>query len=336
VLLVGGSTKMPMVREMLAKITGKPPNAELDANQVVAHGAAIHAGILAAKAGEGALEEPSEFENVEVLNVNSHSLGVGVNRRGKEETVNKILIQRNTQIPCARSGVYPLKRAGAMSLIVPVFEGESTDPRNCVRIGECRMTGLPGGLPKGAPFQVRLAYEPNGLVTVMALDMTDGKFVQSVIHRKNGLTEADIARETEFVTRLEIGCGCSLTDSGKTLAPCAGKAAASMPFILQCPYPHCKKYMILEDDQRGCRVQCLVCEGWIDQERSGSSSAAPPPVPAPRPASTAAARAAAGSGVPVAERQRIIQCPKCKTHLRVPPGEQRAIRCAICQQVFRG
>jgi uncharacterized protein YbaR (Trm112 family) len=124
-----------------------------------------------------------------------------------------------------------------------------------------------------------------------------------------------------------------------------------MPFILQCPY--CKKYMILEDNQRGSRVKCLIsgCSHWIDQEPSGSgervgraaASAAPPPVPAQAPATApsrapaAAPATSAGPAVLAAQRQRIVQCPRCQTPLRVPPAERaQVIRCPKCQQVFQG
>jgi molecular chaperone DnaK len=170
----------------------------------VAHGAAIHAGILAAKAGEGELVERvgREFEQVEVFNVNSHALGIAIKRN--DQPVTDVLIPKNTQIPFAASRVYGLRNAGIVSLRVRVLEGEAPNPEHNVEIGDCRVSGLPDDLPRGAPIQVRLAYEPNGLVNVMALDMTNGKFVQSVIDRHNGLTEADIARETEFVKNLDI------------------------------------------------------------------------------------------------------------------------------------
>jgi molecular chaperone DnaK len=197
VLLVGGSTRMPMVREMLERTAGKPPNAELDPDQVVAHGAAIHAGIVAAKAGEGELEE-----QVEVFNVNSHALGVAIIKNGKPVTA--VLIPKNTQLPFAASRVYGLRFAGAATIRVRVLEGESPVPDHNIEIGDCRITGLPEDLPRGAPIQVRLAYEPNGLVNVMALDMTNGRFVESVIERHNGLTDADIAREAEIIKSLEI------------------------------------------------------------------------------------------------------------------------------------
>lgn len=204
VLLVGGSTRMPMVRDMLHKMAGKPPNDELDPDQVVAHGAAIHAGILAAKSGDGELtdEVKGVFEQVEEFPVNSHALGVAIIR--KDAPVTDVLIPKNTQIPFAASRVYGLRHAGITSLKVRVLEGEAPVPEHNVEIGDCRVSGLPDDLARGAPIQVRLSYEPNGMVSVMALDMTNGKFVQSVIERHNGLTEADITRETEFVKSLEI------------------------------------------------------------------------------------------------------------------------------------
>jgi len=114
--------------------------------------------------------------------------------------------------------------------------------------------------------------------------------------------------------------------------------------------------MILEDNQRGCRVRCLIpaCARLIDQEPSGSGeqaaagktakgkaavrpgAAAPPPLPTPAAAPSRPPSVAGGPAVLVAERQRIVQCPGCKTHLRVPPSDRsQSIRCANCQKIFQ-
>ena len=206
VLLVGGSTRMPMVKRMLHELTGQPPNDVLDADQVVAQGAAIHSGILVAKGGEGTLEIGEELrrelEGVTELNVNSHSLGVEAMRG--DEPVNSVLIPKNTQLPFASSRVFRLRTPGATTICVTVLEGEATESANNARVGECRITDLPPGLPRGAPVQVRLAYGANGRINVMALDMTHGRFAQSTIQRADRLTSEDIRRETEFVRGLRI------------------------------------------------------------------------------------------------------------------------------------
>jgi molecular chaperone DnaK len=206
VLLVGGSTRMPMVKQMLRELTGKVPDDSLDADQVVAQGAAIHAGILAVKGKEAGLEIsedlPESFQGITELNVNSHSLGVQALRAGTE--VNAVLIPKNTQLPFAVSKVFQLRLAGATSVFVKVLEGEATEAASNIPIGECRVTGLPPNLPRGSPIHVRLAYNASGCVSVMALDMTSGQFAESEIARGDRLTEADIERERAFVNSLHI------------------------------------------------------------------------------------------------------------------------------------
>lgn len=206
ILLVGGATRMPMVKEMLRRATGKLPDDSLDADQVVARGAALHAGIVLASEGEGQLELEEEARkrigDVEVLNVNAYSLGVEAIKG--DRMVNAILIPKNTQLPIARSRVFRLHRAGATSIRVKVLEGEAPCAEDNILIGECKVTGLPAGLPAGSPVQVRLSYGANGRISVMALDMTSGRFAQTEIQRDYGMTEEDIRRESEFVQNLQI------------------------------------------------------------------------------------------------------------------------------------
>ena len=206
VLLVGGSTRMPMIKEMLRKATGKQPDDSLDADQVVARGAAIHAGILAAqgKAGELAIDDDlkDELKGVEVLNVNAYSLGIQATKQG--QPLNAFVIAKNTQLPFAASRIFRLTKAGATHVVVKVLEGESESPGDNIPIGECVVTGLPPNLPLRSPVQVRLSYGANGRISVMALDMTGGRFAQAEIKREYGLTDDDIRREADFVQKLAI------------------------------------------------------------------------------------------------------------------------------------
>lgn len=98
-----------------------------------------------------------------------------------------------------------------------------------------------------------------------------------------------------------------------------------MPFIIQCPYPKCRMFILLEDDARGKKVECLLCKGMINVDASESGGHGQPP---PQ-------REASAPATPSAQRQPITTCPKCSTLLRVPPeGEGQMIRCARCQTVF--
>ncbi|HZY88850.1 MAG TPA: Hsp70 family protein [Gemmataceae bacterium] len=207
VLLVGGSTHMPMTRQMLQELAGKEPDHTLAVSEVVARGAALHAGIVAA--GRPAEEVPFEDEardrlaQVVEINVNAHSLGVEVKNQ-QEERVNDVLIPKNTQLPTAFSRVYYTKAENQQRVRVKVLQGEAPKAEACISIGECWIEGLPPHLPKASPVQVRYAVSSNGLIDVMALDMTSGKMARTNIHRSSGLSDEEIAREAEWVRGLKI------------------------------------------------------------------------------------------------------------------------------------
>jgi four helix bundle protein len=153
VLLVGGSTRMPMVREMLHQVSGKMPDASVAADEAVAHGAALHAGLLLAQR-EG--RKPS----FQIKNVNSHSLGVvgtdpqtGMKRNG-------ILIPRNTPLPVTAKRVFKTSKSGQRSILVPIVEGESPSAEACTPIGRCSVRHLPpraaGPLFRRSPLPLRV------------------------------------------------------------------------------------------------------------------------------------------------------------------------------------
>ncbi len=208
VLLVGGSTRMPMVNEMLRRTTGKDPDDSLDPDQVVARGAAIYSALLAAQGAGGGLaidaEVHRELKDIGVIDVTAHSLGVQVFDDKANKRLNAILIPKNRQLPFAASQVFGTRKTGATSVHVKVLEGEAPDAAANIQLGECRVTGLPPGLPAGAPVQVRLSFGANGRVSVMALDMTGGRFAHAEIQRQSGLSEEDIRREAAFVKSLNI------------------------------------------------------------------------------------------------------------------------------------
>jgi molecular chaperone DnaK len=206
VLLVGGSTHMPMTGQMLQELTGKVPDNSLAVSEVVARGAALHAGIVAAHDfGEELLLEEGAREvlsQVVEINVNAHSLGIEVKQN--HERFNDILIPKNTQLPTAASRVYCTVVENQSRVRVKVLQGEATQADACISIGECWIEGLPSNLPKSSPVQVRCGVGSDGLIDVMALDMTSGKMARTAIHRSSGLSDEEIAREAEWVRKLRI------------------------------------------------------------------------------------------------------------------------------------
>jgi molecular chaperone DnaK len=207
ILLVGGSTHMPMTGMMMQEISGRLPDDSLAVSEVVARGAAIHAGIVAVRGGGAdavalGAQAQENYGRIEEVNVNSHSLGIEVKRQ--DGRVNDILIPKNTPLPTAASRVYRTVVENQQRVRVKVLQGDAPQADACISIGECWIEDLPPNLPKRAPIQVRCGCGSNGLIDVMALDMTSGKMARAEIHRSSGLSEEEIAREAEWVRGLRI------------------------------------------------------------------------------------------------------------------------------------
>jgi molecular chaperone DnaK (HSP70) len=206
-LLVGGSTHMPMTGQMLQELSGKAPDNSLAVSEVVARGAALHAGIVAARQRASDGQEIGDdirdlLADIIEINVNSHSLGIEIKQNDQRQ--NDVLIPKNTQLPTAASRVYRTVVENQSRVRVKVLQGEAQQADHCISIGECWIEGLPPSLPKASPIQVRCGVGTNGLIDVMALDMTSGKMARAEIHRSSGLSEEEIAREASWVKSLKI------------------------------------------------------------------------------------------------------------------------------------
>ncbi len=204
ILMVGGSTHMPMTGKMLAELTGKEPDRSLAVSEVVARGAALHAGIYEARKAkeEGETGGLIILEEVVEINVNAHSLGVEI--RKAEERINNKLIPKNTQLPAAVSRVYYTASEGQTRVRVRILQGEAQQAEACIPVGECWIEDLPEGLPKGSPVEVSCGVAANGRIEITAIDKTSGQAARAEIHRQGGLDDDDIAREAEYVRSLKI------------------------------------------------------------------------------------------------------------------------------------
>jgi molecular chaperone DnaK len=163
VLLVGGSTRMPMVARMLQSLTGLQPDRTVNPDEAVARGAALYAGHLLAGRSGGMT---STFH---VTNVNAHSLGVEGIESDTLRKKNIVLIPRNTPLPARYTERFATKSDGQRSIVIKVLEGESPQPAECITIGRTVVRDLPAGLPKGWPVEVTFEYGTNGRLAVEAL-----------------------------------------------------------------------------------------------------------------------------------------------------------------------
>ncbi len=193
VLLVGGSTRMPMVADMVRRLTGKEPDASVSVDEAVAHGAALHANILLSEArGQRPL--------LRVKNVNSHSLGVVATDTRTSRKRNAILIPRNTPLPVTAKRVFRTQKEGQKSILVQIVEGESASPDDCSQVGRCVARNLPVDLPAQTPIEVRFSYQDNGRLTVSVnVSGTRGE-LQHEITRDNTMSRQQLDAWRLFVT----------------------------------------------------------------------------------------------------------------------------------------
>jgi molecular chaperone DnaK len=195
VLLVGGSTRMPMVRDMLRQLSGKEPDDSVAADEAVAHGAALQASLILAQQ-QGL---PPVFK---IRNVNSHSLGVvGLDPQTMLRR-NATLIPRNTTLPVSARRTFRTTNADQRSILVEIIEGESPSPDNCTPIGRCAVRNLPHNMPAQSPVEVLFRYEPNGRLKVrVAVPGTDRQIATELV-RPNSLSKEHLDGWRKYISGL--------------------------------------------------------------------------------------------------------------------------------------
>ncbi|GIE96327.1 molecular chaperone DnaK [Paractinoplanes rishiriensis] len=178
VILVGGSTRMPAVAELVKSMTGKEPNKGVNPDEVVAVGAALQAGVL-----------KGEVKDVLLLDVTPLSLGIET----KGGIMHK-LVERNTTIPAHRSEVYTTADDNQPSVLIQVFQGEREMAAYNKKLGTFELSGI-APAPRGVPqIEVSFDIDANGIVHVSAKDLGTGKEQKMTITGGSALPKEDIER----------------------------------------------------------------------------------------------------------------------------------------------
>ena len=238
VILVGGSSRMPAVQELVKQMTGKQPNMSVNPDEVVADGAAVQGGVLT-----------GDVSGILLLDVTPLSLGV--------ETMGGIMtkmIDRNTTIPTSKSEIYSTAADNQTSVEINVLQGEREMARDNKSLGKFNLTGIPSAR-RGVPqIEVTFDIDANGIVKVTAKDKGTGKQQQITISGSTALSDDEVDRmvkdaeshaeedkkhKDEIEVRNQTDSLCYSTE--QTLKDLGGKAPADVKSEVEAAVADAKK-----------------------------------------------------------------------------------------------
>lgn len=218
IILIGGSSRIPLIREMLRERLDINPSHSLNPDEAVAMGSAILADQCITPAiqdeenasaendklpGDQKTAETTPRRNFIIEDVTSHSLGI----EARNPQLNRLevtrLIAKNTKIPARHSQIFTTIRHGQTAVDIKVYEGESKEIPECVLIGGFKLDGLPSDRPAGIPIEVTMFYNTNGIIEVSAIDLPTKKAAKVTIHYEHDLSDEQTRTSTARVTNAE-------------------------------------------------------------------------------------------------------------------------------------
>lgn len=223
VLLIGGSTRMPMIRELVERISGKMPEVGINPDEAVALGAAVQAMLEVAHAasdaddyvgGDGSTASsatssavldslPENVRGIEIQDVTSQALGVAALEGGSDHLFNSIIIDRNTPIPASSFRDFSTIRDNQTEVNIQVYQGDDKDLDYDVLLGEQMLTIDPH--PKGAGIRVTFHYDIDQTVQIEVKDLTNSKDMGFFeIERVANMDNAAVDKATERMRQITV------------------------------------------------------------------------------------------------------------------------------------
>lgn len=199
VLLVGGSTRVPAIQEMIRNVTGIDPSRELNPDEAVALGAAYHADLLHSR-GTGSSQKAQKV--IRVTDVIPHSLGV-ITHSDDNTPRASFILHRNTPLPASARSNYVTMHENQTNILVQVIEGEDEDPDYDTLIGTCTLQLIPR--PKGSPIGMVMECDESGIIHIRVIDGVDGHDLGEMrIDRESNLTDEEVRVKREQMDEKNI------------------------------------------------------------------------------------------------------------------------------------
>ncbi len=215
ILLVGGSTRMPMVVNMLKKISGKEIRTDLiQPDECVALGAALHSKIILINQQSQAQnlshatvsqEIKDKLGSIKVNDIVSHTLGIVTVREENGQYINVVtpIIEKGAKIPCEITKTFGTLDDNQPSVLLQIKEGESSNPENVPTIQEATLD-IVSKLPANSPIEVTYKIATDGMLTVIGRDVTNNKEIMVKIERENNMSKEEIEAGKNHIRNIDI------------------------------------------------------------------------------------------------------------------------------------
>jgi molecular chaperone DnaK len=205
ILLAGGAARMPMIQNLLKSISGKELRTDLiNPDECVALGAALQSNIISIKQGKHPISQEikDKLGDISVVDITSHTLGTVVVDDENNKYVES-MIPKGTKVPCTITKTFGTRDDNQSGVLITIKEGESTKPENTTTIQEATLL-IENPLPAGSPIEDTFSLSADGMLTVIARDVTNDKSIKIQVERKSNLTKAEVEKGKSNINNLKV------------------------------------------------------------------------------------------------------------------------------------